>query len=304
LLEAWLGTIGVNDEVARADVETQFTIPSGKRPDIAISSDEWCVLVESKLGSGFGETQVRDYLEYLGHLDGHRALVLLTQYPEAVPADLSALADSLAIKLVSQRWHDIGAHLGDPGEDTLGGDFVQLLIREGLVKPKALDLPDWHAWNAGYNVLLRLDALLEELDPHVQQTQPNSRRRSGLTKRWIYRVWRADPLEVGLGFGAAAGDSSPHSPPIMFAFVGVIGATREDAIKAVGAETGGRWSDNEQLQARSGLFWDWPAVARPSAEVLTGGTFEEQVAQAAAFMRETRDYYVARGYLPPATHGD
>ena len=47
-------------------------------------------------------------------------------------------------------------HLGDPGEETLVGDFIQLLIREeNSVKPKALGgLADWEIWNAGYNVTI------------------------------------------------------------------------------------------------------------------------------------------------------
>jgi hypothetical protein len=57
-LERWLESLGLPTEVGTAEVETQFRLPSGKRPDIVIRSTEGTTLVESKLGSGFGETQV------------------------------------------------------------------------------------------------------------------------------------------------------------------------------------------------------------------------------------------------------
>jgi hypothetical protein len=303
-LDRWLGAIGLPVDVARAEVVTQFVIPSGKRPDIVILGDDSRTVIESKLGSGFGDTQISDYLDYLEPLDGGRALVLLTQRPETPPVAEVERARAAGIRLLAQRWHDMSDYLAEPGEESLAGDFVQLLIREGLVKPEPLDAEDWKSWNGGYNVLLRLSALLEELDPVVRAMRPGATWKAptnGLSKRWIYRVWRVSTEEFGLGFGAAEGDSKPHSEPIAFAFVGNTEATEQAARHAVGDEAGtGRWSTNEQLNARWGLLYSWPALARPVREVLTAPTFEEQIQQAALFLHEAAGCFHSRGYLSHA----
>lgn len=302
-LERWLYAIGLATDLGRVMVETQFTIPSGKRPDIAIFSPGACSLVESKLGSGFSDTQVGDYLEYLSTVPGRKALVLLTQLPESIPPHYVDQAKELGVRLVSQRWHDMSQHVGEPGEESLAGDFIQLLIREGLVKPEPLTMQDWTTWNGGYNVLLRLDAVLGELDPFVRRMRPAAdwRATSGLTKRWIYRVWRAEGVELGFGFGAAPNDKEPHGDPVAFAFVGNTSATEADAMRAVGVEKGTRyqWSDNEKLKAGCGLTYSWPSLSRWCRDVLTSdASFEQQVEEAATFLHDTAQYFRSRGYLP------
>jgi hypothetical protein len=300
-LYTWLDSLGLSVDGERAEVETQFVIPSGKRPDIAISSSEGRTLIESKLGAGFGETQIRDYLEYLGTLDGRRALVLLTRRPEAVPDDLLHKADGLGVILLARRWHDMAESIGDPGEESLEGDFLQLLIREGLVKPPPFEANDWTVWNGGYNVLLRVDAFLDELDPYVRQIDPALKRSGspGLTKRWLYKVWRTQSFEIGLGFGASGG-GSPHGDPIIFAFVGNPVATLDDALAAVGAARERRddWTYNRELNEWCGLLYDWPSLSREAGDVLTGELFESQIREAADFMFRTARYFQSRGYLP------
>ena len=83
-LNRWLDSLGLPTDGGIAELETQFTIPSGKRPDIMVRSNDATTLVESKLRSGFGETQIADYLGFLAEQDGSRALVLLTQRPEVL----------------------------------------------------------------------------------------------------------------------------------------------------------------------------------------------------------------------------
>ena len=303
-LERWLEAIDLATDVTRAEVETQFTIPSGKRPDIAIFAPESATLVESKLGSGFGDTQIPDYIDFLVTCSGRKALVLLTQIPESVPHEYQEQAKALGVRLLSQRWHDMSRHIGEPGRESLPGDFVQLLIEEGLVKPEPLTAEGWKTWNRGYNVLLRLESLLNELDPEIRRMRTNAKRRStnGLSKRWIYRVWRAEGVELGFGLGAAPGDKQPRADPIAFAFVGNTSASEEDAMRAVGVDRGTRyrWSLNEQMRATCGLLYSWPCLIRPSDEVLKSDSFEAQVHEAAVFLNETAEYFRSRGYLPAA----
>jgi hypothetical protein len=299
-----LDAIDLEVDVTRANVETQYTLPSGKRPDIAIFAPGSTTLVESKLGSGFGETQIPDYIEFLATSPGRKTLVLLTQTPELVPNEYQEQAKASGVRVVSLRWHDMSRHIGEPGEDSLAGDFVQLLIREGLVKPEPLTAADWKTWNGGYNVLLRLESLLNELGPEVGRMRMNAKWRStnGLSKRWIYRVWRTEGVELGFGLGAAPGDKLPHADPIAFAFVGNKAASEDDAMRAVGVDrsTRYRWSFNELVQATSGLLYSWPCLSRPSEAVLKGESFEAQVHEAAAFLHETAEYFRGRGYLPTA----
>ena len=103
--------------------------------------------------------------------------------------------------------------IGDPGEDTLAGDFIQLLIREGLVKPRPLDAEDWTDWSKGHQVHLRIEALLDELEPHMQRLLPNPRRTSGLTAKWIYRHWSAGNVLVGFGMSPSGLVSPPPGNP-------------------------------------------------------------------------------------------
>ena len=110
-LARWLDSLGLGTDLADAEVETQFVIPSGKRPDILIRSNGALTLVESKLSAGFGATQIRDYLDFLAGQEGRRALVLLTQRPEVVPPDFEDAAGGAGVALIPTRWHDLADSL-------------------------------------------------------------------------------------------------------------------------------------------------------------------------------------------------
>jgi hypothetical protein len=118
-LDLWLDLLGLQTDIGTAEVETQFAISSGKRPDILIRSDYCVTLVESKLGSGFGETQIPDYLDFLGAQGGRRALVLLTQRPEVVPPEFLDMATKSGVALIPTRWQTMAECIGDPARRRL-----------------------------------------------------------------------------------------------------------------------------------------------------------------------------------------
>lgn len=300
-LDRWLDSLGLPSNASISEIETQFTIPSGKRPDIIIRSNDSVALVESKLRSGFGETQLSDYLEFLAEQDVKRALVLLTQRPEVVPDEYRHAADDSGIVLIPTRWHDMADCLGDPGEETLAGDFIQLLIREGLVKPRGFSSSDWETWNAGYNVGLRIDALLAELDPHIARILQGVKGRSGSSKFWTWRVWSTGAIEVGLAFLAAEWTDRPRTSPGVHCWVLNRQSDDAAAMNAVGvnATNRSRWTESEQVRGSYGLNPFGPAIGRHAQEVFRTDTFEEQVGEASLFVRETVDYFTSRGYLPP-----
>lgn len=299
-LDSWLRSIGLASVVVTGTVTTQFTLPSGKRPDIRVVTAEGTTLVESKLGSGFGRDQVDSYLSYLGEQGGRRALVLLTQRHESVDPRDDATAQRLGVRLILRRWQEVADDLGEPGEETLAGDFIQLLIREGLVKPDPLRASDWNAWNAGYNVELRLDALLAELDPHVVRLLPGSKGRSGASKLWTWRVWSSKAVDIGLAFLAAEWADRPHTAPVAHCWVLNRLADEDAKLRAVNVRSENRseWRESSQLRGALGLSQFGPAVARPAEAVLHGDSFDEQVVSASDFIRETFEHFRARGYLP------
>jgi hypothetical protein len=300
-LDHWFESLGLRTDVGTAEVETQFTIPSGKRPDILIRSTDAVTLVESKLTSGFGGTQIRDYLEFLAEQKGRRALVLLTQRPEVVPAEYENAATDSGVTLIATRWHEMADCLGEPGEETLAGDFIQLLIREGLVKPSAFSISDWETWNAGYNVGLRIDALLAELDPLVARILPGAKGRSGSSKFWTWRVWSTGDVDVGLAFLAAEWTDRPRTSPGVHCWVLNRKSDDVDAMKAVGVNTTNRshWTESAQVRGAYGLNPFGPAIGRHAQDVFGTDTFEEQVSEASVFVRETIEYFTSRGYLAP-----
>jgi hypothetical protein len=187
-----------------------------------------------------------------------------------------------------------------PGEETLAGDFIQLLIREGLVKPKALGAVDWKTWNAGYNVSLRIEALLTELDPHVVRILPGAKGRSGGSKFWTWRVWSTGSVDVGMAFLAAEWTDRPHTRPGLHCWVLNRESDDEAAMRAVGvcATNRSKWTESVSVEGWYGLNPFGPAIGRTTEEVFKTDTFDEQVGEVSAFIRDTVDYFTVRGYLP------
>jgi hypothetical protein len=227
--------------------------------------------------------------------------VLVTQRPEVVPADYENAAKNSGVVLIPTRWHEIAECLGEPGEETLAGDFIQLLIREGLVKPRGFSISDWESWNAGYNVGLRIDALLTELDPQIARILPGAKGRSGGSKFWTWRVWNSGALDVGLAFLAAEWTDRPRTSP--GAHCWVLNRQSDDtaAMKAVGVNATNRsqWTESAQVRGSYGLNPFGPAIGRHAHELFKTDSFEEQVSEATAFVRDTVEYFTSRGYLPP-----
>ncbi len=60
-----------------------------------------------------------------------------------------------------------------------------------------------------------------------------------------------------------------------------------------------RWTESAQLRGSYGLNQFGPAIARHAHELFESSTFEDQVGEASAFVRDTVEYFTSRGYLPP-----
>ena len=147
---------------------------------------------------------------------------------------------------------------------------------------------------------LRIEALLDELEPHMQRLRPNfAKRASGLTANWVYRHWSTGGVLVGFGMSPAGLVGPLPDDPVVFAFVGNEALEEHDALAAVGVDAISRstWLRNDPLDAHCGLIWSWPALARRATDVLTAESFDEQVGEAMAFVRKTIEFYRGRGFL-------
>ena len=91
-------------DVGNWEFETQYRIPSGARPDIALWSEQHVfVLVESKLDAGLTEAQAVGYTEFLARREESlRSLVLVTKRYEPWPYAAESLAASTGIRLVAE----------------------------------------------------------------------------------------------------------------------------------------------------------------------------------------------------------
>ena len=168
------------------------------------------------------------------------------------------------------------------------------------MKPKGFSASDWETWNAGYNVSLRIEALLTELDPHIARLVPGAKGRSGGSKFWTWRVWSAGSIDVGMAFLAAEWTDRPHTSPGLHCWVLNRESDSAAAMRAVGVSATNRlhWTESAQVRGSYGLNPFGPAIGRHAREVFTTNTFEEQVGEASTFVRETLDHFRSRGYLP------
>jgi hypothetical protein len=296
----WLGSLGLDvNEVGSWDFDTQYPIPAGGRPDIALWSEQRAfVLVESKLDAGLTEAQAVAYTDFLARRDEPlRSLVLVTKRFEPWPHAAEGVAASSGIRLLAARWQEMAELLARPGEESLAADFVEMLIEEGLVTPKALTPADWSTWNEGSEVLGRLEQLISETTPRLESLGSKRTRtgRLAVGVRHIYRQVDFETFQVILGFAPSSSASRPNEPPV--AFVAVLNpqvpvrerkATAQKAVSLLADE-------------RSGINWgDWPTISRLASEVSSAGDFREQVEQLLEFVRTAIGRFQAVGYLPAA----
>jgi hypothetical protein len=224
----WLASLGLDvNDVGGWDFETQFTIPSGARPDIALWSEQRIfVLIKSKLDAGLTEAQAVGYTQFLAERqEALRSLILVTKRYEPWPEVAESLAASAGIRLVAARWQEMAELVARPGEESLAADFVETLIEEGLVTPKALTPDDWSIWNEGSEVLGRLEQLISETTPRLESLGSKRTRtgRLAVGVRHIYRQVDFETFQVILGFAPSSSGEPTERTPV--AFVAVLNPT-------------------------------------------------------------------------------
>jgi hypothetical protein len=143
-------------------ITTQWSFAGGI-PDIRITGHEYFVIIEVKVESEPGETQLARYREYLdAQHEHHKCLTLLSRYP----------VDSAEKNLVKAhiRWHEIARFLNqnlskvvEPVSAALLRQFLEFLQERGM----AMEKVGWELVR-GIQALLSLISLLDEAMNSVQ----------------------------------------------------------------------------------------------------------------------------------------
>lgn len=145
MLELAFGDLDVG--AAELEMTTQQAIPGG-RLDAVLRTESLVLVVESKLGTSYGEGQLRWYVDWLAseHKDvAQRGLMTLTASDAPWPADELAHAAELAVVASARRWHDLHTALSsltsalDGLQARLVQEFLDMLGAEGLIPVAPLE---------------------------------------------------------------------------------------------------------------------------------------------------------------------
>src|SRR3954452_14758108 len=104
-----LAFLDLDVETAQIQATTQHRIAAG-RLDALLKTESLVLVIESKLGSFYGEGQLRAYIDWLAseHKEAaHRALMTLTANEAPWPADDLTHAAQLGVVASPRRWHEL-----------------------------------------------------------------------------------------------------------------------------------------------------------------------------------------------------
>jgi hypothetical protein len=268
-------------------LSTQHVI-GRRRLDALVESANFALIIESKLGSGYGAGQLSDYMTWLAlhRPDRQRALMTLTKYDaEWGEADL-ALALESGILAARKRWQDLygrlhvlveSAESGDVGA-TLVGQFLEMLREEDLIPVQPLTEPELaSAWHEGRETMKHfrdfLDSCVQEIEGALGATAGT---KSSLHTDFIWQdFWLDETWRLGVVFQHTdAGPRLKRRPPTHVPILR-IGLRKEpwpnaELLQRLEAAPPAGWElDPDRWYARATIW-------RYLADVLGDGAFEQQ----------------------------
>lgn len=296
LIPRWLKTLRALDApVDGWKVETQVTVPGAGRLDLTLEVPGVAfIILESKLGAELTDEQIFRYIGYAAkRTEPLRAVVTLTQQSAALGGEVRRFAEASEVILHQARWQDLGEAIVEPAANGEAGDFVRMLIKEGIVVPQAITAADLAAWNAGAAVLARIKELLSEARAGISELSP------GLTptgrwasdERWLSTSFTSERLEFGVGFAANESRRRLDSPSIVFAYAKNLQLPRGESAAAA-AQAAARVAGGTQMWS------SYAAVTAPAERLLTAPAFRDQLRDVIAFARRTLLALQEVGYLP------
>jgi hypothetical protein len=286
------------------EITTQHGIARG-RLDAFLSSESVALVIESKLGSGYGDGQLGKYLTWLDREFAdrqYRGLLTLTADEDPWPELDVEFADARGIRAQARLWEELHEALAPAiGDEDLPaqlvGQFLEMLTSEKLVPMQPLAGNELQtAWSESWRVISRYrdffrackDAIAEALDG-----SPASKSDRGDEFWQDYALRRADAhLVVGLYFS----DEHEKAPgyvcsgaPIVWMAAKVFGEGQQEAHKKLNADPPSGWYPEP-------TWWrERPYVWCPLPPILDeASTFDEQREALAAAVA------VGRGWVESA----
>ena len=296
LVERWLRILpGLVAPAGEWSIATQVVEPGIGRFDMTLEQPgEAFLVIESKLEAELTSEQLGRYVDHVvPRAEPLRAVVSLTRHPPAPAPELLQRAAAGGVRLIAARWQELAQVIADPFEDGEAGDFVRMLIEEGLVVPQAITTEDLAVWNRGAAVLTRIKVLLTEARPAIVQISPGLKpnNRWGSDDRWIYSGYSSERLEIGVGFSANESAKHPASDPIVWTYL----RNRELADADISRRSA------EARRAVLGAAQPWPgyvSLHRRAAEVLRASDFRDQTREVVQFAFSVAEEFQRVGYLP------
>lgn len=284
-------------------VTTQYAIAGVGRLDALLEGGNRRVVVESKLGTGYGQDQIRRYLRWLAlttQSASRAALMTLTARSVAWSEEDEQLAADEGITAAARRWEDLSRLLdrlaASYDGDSLGArmvrEFLEMLADEGLVPVSPLTPSELGtSWADAWRIISRYrdffhackDAIGDGLGAVM------------IPNRWSdpgYMFWQEYVLPDGsrLVVGLLHTDEYEKVPqhvrnPILWA--GALAEQHESWARlreALWAIRPAGWSKGNPWRGR-------PTMWRPLDEAVRGESFEEQRGSLARAAREIRAWF-------------
>jgi hypothetical protein len=293
-------------EPGEIEVSTQHGVVVG-RLDAFLTGPDFALIVESKLDSGYGEGQIRKYLEWLRSdavSQPRRALMTLTAAGAPWSASDERYADANGIIRSARRWEELHAAFAalasaartSEVSDQLVSEFLEMLSEEGLVPIEPLAPSEMReAWANAWAVVRRFRDFFHACKPEIAARTGMSQVSSSSSDRgdWFWQDYRdADGtrLVVGLYFT----DENERLPPgahvrAPIVWFGVL-ADHLPEWKAVSAWLGAHapagWHAGNS-------WWGRPTAWRYLSDVVGEGSFDEQRDRLAAAMTAAQEWLAA-----------
>lgn len=283
-----------DQDASSMKVTTQHGVVGG-RLDALFVGPSFALIVESKLGSGYGEDQIAKYLRWLVDAHGHRdrrALMTLTAHEAPWSTEDRSLATDLGVRGSARRWEELHAVLQPLAEEAdreLSGrlvrEFLDMLSKEDLIPMQPFAQDELTAWRDAGRTVERFHKFFRACKEEIGGRLDAKASSNAWSEKPGY-TWQDYLFDNGTKIVVGLQDSDEELVPRHTVRHAPI------AWMAVEAKEWADWSEaKERLEATPPAGWNlnpnrwWgerPIVWRYFDEIVGNGSFEEQRGRLAA----------------------